>query len=143
MDRIIVALAIALALLFVSVTGVANAGTGVSVDVKTETRGFKPKVTLAWGNSSETIVIKTNASRGYTLRVRATSLTGGIGLSLADIRVEVRKITGTTSSFASGSTAGSTRRTDQAGDVYEVRVSTWQPFGSPIVDLAYDLRVAP
>ena len=148
MDRLIVALAIALALLIATGTGVVRAAnnsgdsdTTVTVGLVSKTSGLVPRVTLAWGSASETIVVQTNSSKGYRLVVRAVGLKNGIGVSLTDVKVELRKVYGATRSYASGSTAGSTGRTDKRGDVYELRVTVWQPIGSPVVTLAYSYEV--
>jgi hypothetical protein len=147
-DRIIIALIVSLALLFATVTGVAKAAsssgdsdTTVTVGLVSKTSGLIPSVTLAWGSASETIVVKTNSAKGYRLTARAVRMTGGFGVSLADVKVELRKIYGTARCYAVGSTAGSTWRTDKYGDIYEIRVSVWQPIGAPVVTLAYNYEV--
>ena len=148
-DRIIIALIVSLALLFATVTGVAKAAsssgdgdTTVTVGLVSKTSGLIPSVTLAWGSASETIVVKTKSAKGYRLTARAVNISGGIGVSLADVKVVLRKIHGTPRAYAGpNNTAGSTWRTDKYGDIYEIRVTVWQPIGSPVVTLAYSYEV--
>lgn len=118
-----------------------NSDTIVTVGLVSKTSGLIPQVKLAWGSASESIVVLTNSAKGYRLTARAVGLKGGVGISLADVKVELRKAYGTARAYAVGSTAGSTGRTDKWGDVYEIRVSVWQPIGSPVVTLAYSYEV--
>jgi hypothetical protein len=121
--------------------GSGSSDTTVTVGLVSKTSGLIPQVELAWGSASESIVVLTNSAKGYRLTARAVSLKGGIGINLADVKVELRKVYGTARAYAVGGSAGSTWRTDKWGDVYEIRVSVWQPFGSPVVTLAYNYEV--
>lgn len=112
----------------------ANARTNVDVKLVAKITGNVPSVTLAWGSATFPINVLTNAAKGYRVTVTPASMTGGIGVSLADVKVS---ISATSGCWTSGKQFGRDRRTSEYGDTAWVTISVWQPIGSPKVGLVY------
>lgn len=120
----------------------AAVGTGACVDPKASVSG--PTTTyLAWGSASMPLVVKTNAAFGYTLTVNIKSLTGGVVISANDVSIALQttlsKGVVTTKTIGRVASATSTLRTNETGDLINVKLSTWQPLGSPKVTISYTL----
>lgn len=130
------------ALFFGSPRPAAAVGAGACVDLTATATGPTTAV-LAWGSASIPLVVKTNATFGYTLTVNIKSLTGGIVIGAKDVSIALEP-TSTKGAVAAKTigqtaTATSTLPTDKTGDVITVKLSTWQPIGSPRVAISYTL----
>ena len=111
--------------------------TTVNVRRVTQIVGNRSSVTLAWGSATFPITVKTNASGGYHVTVIPVSLTGGVGVSLANVKVS---ISGAKGCWRTAREFGRETRTSASGDTAWVTISVWQPLGSPKVSLIYKLE---
>lgn len=120
------------------------AGTGTCVGLVAKVTGPKSTV-LSWGSGQIPLTVTTNASNGYKLTVKVTGVQNGIAIGVKDINITLKTSagTGTTTSTPPIATASSTKRTSSTGDQITVRLSTWQPLGSPTVSISYVLTPYP
>lgn len=120
------------------------AGTGTCVGVVATATGPTSTI-LSWGSGKIPLTVKTNAAKGYKLTVTVTGVKNGIVIGVKDINITLATSasTGANTSMPPVGTASATKRTSAMGDQITVKLSTWQPMGSPTVALRYVLTPYP
>lgn len=118
----------------------ASAATSTCVALVASVTGAT-STTLSWGSATIPLVVKTNAELGYRLAVTVVSVTNGTLIGIGDIGIGLTTSAagGTVSSSPPTAVATSPVRTPSTGDTIKVRLSTWQPLGSPTVRISYTL----
>lgn len=120
------------------------AGTGACVGLVAKVTGPKSTV-LSWGSGTIPLIVTTNAAKGYRILVTVTGVKNGIVIGVKDINItlDTSATTGATTSIPPIATASATKRTSSTGDRITVHLSTWQPLGSPTVNINYSLTPYP